>query len=188
MNRTELFFDQLMNPDAAKKALQAYLAANDVKIDATKSLGDIQLYDQALVAAGTEQITFFKGTPAAAATNMTGQYERSQGEHMVMEGIRLYDGVNAALLSTNWAAGINIDEFKQGYLSLTINGVKYLDRIPLASFLPDLTDRDDGFFPFKSPLLWQAQTSAVTLIEFPTAITGATNNLRVQYEGYGLLS
>lgn len=182
-----LLEQRFANPMQFKKLIQNYLNENKLKIDQSKSIGSIVLYDQQ-PCVGVTAVTLFQGVPNAARTNMQNNFVRNQSEHVILTSLRVCDGAAAVLNATDWNIGVADAATKNGLISIQVNGVVYMNRVPLTEFNPDLTDESQGRFDLPEPILWPAQTEIKVSLEWATAPAVANSNIRVELEGIGLLS
>lgn len=178
--------ERMKNPGGFKAALLAYLAANNCKVEQAKSIAELSLYDQQVVA-GLTRVVFFQGQVSAQRTNLQNSFTRPDSEHMIITGIRLLDGTNAAIDATDWSTGLSLAALKNATFTVVVNGVTYLRNFPAADASDELTDKNRGIIYLTEPIVWPAQTTAQVEFIFPVA-PGANINLRCELVGVGTLA
>jgi hypothetical protein len=109
-----------------------------------------------------------------------------EGEHFIVSAIKMYDGANAALLSTDFTEGVLDALTKHGKLTITNNGSIVLKELPLTVFSPNNQD-DKGIFSLLKPIVWKGNTALTASITFPTAPTTANQNIRIELIGMKLI-
>lgn len=173
-------------PASFRGALLDFLRANKAKVDVSKSIGELHLYDQ-LAVGGVTVARFFQGAATPARTNVGNSFTRPEAEHTIITGIRLYDGINANIEATDWSTGLSAADTKNATFSVQSNGVTYLRNFPAVAANDEMTDNERGIIYLTEPILWQGQTSIEVNFDFPVA-PAANTNLRVALVGVGTLS
>lgn len=178
--------ERMKNPGGFKAAYLKYLADNAAKVDVAKSIGELSIYDQQVVG-GVTRASFFQGQFTTQRSNLQNSFTRPEGEHMIILGIRLLDGTNAAIQETDWTTGLGLAANKNATFTLQSNGVTYLRNFPAADATDETTDDSRGTIWLTEPILWQGQTALAIDFQFPVA-PAANVNLRVEVIGVGTLS
>jgi len=179
---------RLANPGIFEKQYFAFWKALKVKVLQQKTLAEQTRYDSHFLNSGSVT-NFFKGTPDQRDTNMGSSFTSAASEHMLVTGIRIWEGVNAVISDTDWTAGASEAAVKNAKMSILNNGTKVLDDVPLSDFLDDLTTRDDGFYDLNEPIAWEGQTDLIVSIELTdTGIIPVSTNLRVGLRGLAYIS
>lgn len=176
----------MRNPNGFKQAILAFFEANKAKVNLNKSIGQLEIYDQQVVAAVT-QANFFTGQVAANRTNLLNSFTRPEGEHMIITSIKISDGLAANIEDTDWAIGASTADVKNGLMTVTSNGTVFLKNYPLLAANDEVTDDSRGTIFLSEPIFWAGQTSLEVQVTFPSA-PAATTNLRVSVVGVGTLS
>lgn len=195
-NPTPLLLQRLLNakkgePGLMAAAMTKFFQANYGRTDLPKTVADFAIYDQ-LAVTGLTQAQFFQGAFTTARSNFPGgTFQLPQSEHALILGVKIYTGVDAAVIETNWLPGANNNDVRNGVLDVTINGQKVLTSLPLTQFgeaelsatAAGETDNDRGTFYFYEPLVLLGQTAIAANISFQSAVTTANTNLRLELQG-----
>lgn len=183
---TALLEARMRNPKGFKDAILAFFAANQAKVNIGKSIGQLEIYDQQAVA-GVTQARFFTGQVAANRTNLQNSFTRPEGEHMIITGIKVYDGLAANIEDTDWVLGCSTADVKNGLVTVSSNGTVFLRNYPLVAANDETTDDSRGTIFLSEPIFWAGQTELEVNVTFPSA-PAATTNLRMAVVGVGTLS
>jgi hypothetical protein len=183
---TALLEARMRTPKGFKDAILSFFGANQAKVNIGKSIGQLELYDQLPVATLT-QATFFTGQVAANRTNLLNSFTRPEGEHMIITGIKVYDGTNAAIDATDWTTGTSLAAIKNGLVTVSSNGTVFLRNYPLVAAGDETTDDSRGIIYLSEPIFWAGQTDLQVVVTFPVA-PAANVNLRMAVVGVGTLS
>jgi hypothetical protein len=178
---------RLSRPDEFRSAVIDFFQSNGVKVTLDKTIAERILYDQQILNAAAGVTNFFTGAITANNSNMGDSYTPPEGQHFIILGIRLLNGVNAALNATAWTFGANVAANLQATYDFTSNGVKVLQAVPGTAHNPNLTTDDQGVLWLTEPVFWRAQTK----IDLPfTTLTApvANSNLRFELIGVGLVA
>ena len=157
----------------------------DIKTDIEKTLAEQTRFDSRVLG-GTTITEFFKTGIVASNTNLN-QFIPPESEHQLITSLRLWEGADSDIANTDWVAGISSAVAKNSKISITNNGVKALDEVPLSEFLNDLTTRDNGKYDLDEPIPWVGQTKLIVSIETFDAPTLNTN-LRIGLKGLAYIS
>lgn len=178
--------NRLRNPRRFEEDFYNFFAALDVKTDVEKTLAEQTRYDSRAIVAGINQ--YFKSGVVDQNTNMN-QFTPPESEHQLITALRIWDGLQGTIFETDWVGGANTAFTKNCKVTITNNGVKALDAVPLSDFLPDLTTRDLGLYELGEPIPWIGQTNLVVSIETPEGFAVPGNqNLRFGLKGLAYIS
>lgn len=169
-----------------RRAFISFVEANGGTVEQDKTLAQVEFFHAKVIGATTSS-TFFTGSTDSAVTNLD-SFKRSQSEHMVIYAIRVLEGNDATLAATDWVvAGTGADWVKNGTITLSSNGVKLLDKLPLIGALTSEAAGDEyGCLKLNIPLFWGAQSSIK--VDFETSVAGAaSDNLQISLIGLALV-
>jgi len=187
MNNGQSLAQRIAQPGKFEKDFIGYLQANDLVVSQSKTIAPVSYYQALSVASASGIVSFFTGTPVQANTNLS-DFVRPVAEHAVITGIRIFEGVNATIASTDWVAGANDAGVKNSDITITVNGVKVLDKYPTVDALEGLTTGAVGYIPLAEPIIWAGSTSISIQVDFKGASPAANTNLRFELSGVGLIS
>jgi len=168
-----------------------FFSANFGDITIPKTVADFAIFDQ-LVAVGQTTLQFFNGQFTTARSNFPGgAFVAPNSEHMLVLGLKLYEGANATVNATDWAPGVSDAALKNATLDVFINGQKVVTQLPLTMFDPNelsatnsgRTDDGRGVFYFYEPLVVLGQQIITIQVNIPTASAVANLNLRAEIQG-----
>jgi len=111
-----------------------------------------------------------------------------QDEHMKIDQIRVYSGLDAVLAKTVWEAGVVDPDILNGTFDVINNGKVVMKDIPFKLFQQAPEQNDSGILQLVSPFYWLAQTDLVIRCKFPVAVAAANTNLAFELSGAGLIS
>lgn len=199
-NPTALWFARMDraskgNTGTLAEAMTRFFRANYGDISLPKTVADYQIYDQLFMVAGITQ--FFQGAFTVQRTNWpnNANFIAAESEHMIVQGFRAYDGVNAeaaAIDETAWQPGIRDAIAKNATFDATINGQRVLTGIPLTVFgANDLsatvageTNEDRGFYYLMEPLIILGQTGIQINVRLNPLVTPTLNYaIRIELVG-----
>lgn len=179
----------LSNPDKFIQLVKEFWAKKGVKIQQDKTVAVYTAFVNA-VAVGNPIVTFnFPDVTFGTANGGASGATFPDSEHMLIVGMKLYQGANASLTATPWSQGITDAALLNGRLSINNSGTVVLKDLPLTRF-PSSTnnaDLDGGYFMFDNPIAWVGQTSLFATCLFPTATATANTNLRMELIGIKLI-
>ncbi len=194
-NPTALLFSRMAKatkeqPGTLVSLMTNFFKANYGEMTLPKTAADFILYDQ-LPVVGLTNAAYFQDAFTTARSNFPGSFILPQSEHAIILGMRLMDGANAAIQSTDWNPGVGDALTKQGLMNISINGQVVLSQLPLTAFDTNKlsataageTDENRGFFFFYEPLVLLGQNQIAVQIKWATAIATAVQNLRVELHG-----
>jgi len=172
-------------PEAFQKDFAQFWLDIDAKIVQSKVLAELVRYDSLQVG---ENNQYFKGVVVPFNSNMI-QFIPPESEHFLISAIRIQEGVNADVGTTDWETGSQTNIIKNAQLTIVNNGDTVLQSEPLTQFEADLTTRDVGLVDLKQPIAWIGQTPLVATIALkPGATIPANTNLRLEFIGIGYIS
>lgn len=175
--------------DLMQKLMMKYLEDKGVPSSQKKTLAKFTAYCNA-VAVGQTQIAFnFPGDINGAVSGGTSGATYNDSEHFFILGLRHLQGANATLNATAWATGITDALSLNGRLTLENNGTQELKDIPLTQFVASTgnADLDSGTLILEKPVLWVGQTPLVVRTTFPTVLSTATLNHRIELIGFKMI-
>jgi len=175
------------NPGLFKLQLVAYLEWAGANVDQEKRVASISFFDSNAQGAAAGTVRFFNGsTFVATNTNLDG-FQRPQSEHVVITNIRIAEGVDAVISSTDWIFGTQDPAIKNGLMTITTNGGTQLRNYPMLDAIEGLTTDSIGEISLFEPIIWIGQTPLQ--IEQVFLIAAAANtNIRVELVGVGLIA
>jgi hypothetical protein len=175
------------NPKRYEKAFTNYLLEFGKVITKEKTIGNIvAMHRQSVV--GLLSANFFNGVVVAGATNLN-SFVRPEGEHFLVERIRLYQGAGATLNAIDWVPGITLAELLNGFISVIENGVTVLNQIPITQFNQTTTNElYAGYLILEEPIIWGGQETMVVNANWPIVLATANQAMQVEACGMGLLS
>ena len=153
---------RLRNPRQFEEDFFEFWKVLDIKTDIEKTLAEQTRFDSRLLG-GSSITEFFKTGVVPSSTNLN-QFIPPESEHQLITGIRLWEAVDPDLANSDWVAGISSAVAKNSKISISNNGVKALDEVPLSEFLNDLTTRDNGIYDLDEPIPWIGQTKLIVSI------------------------
>lgn len=174
-------------PDAFKKNLLKFFEANNLRVDQAKSIATMAWYDQQPLPAAGQTLQFFTGAFAVNRTNLPNSFVRPQAEHTIITAVKIYDGNNATIQSTDWNVGCTLPATKNATMTIVANGVTYVRNMPLLQANDEVTDESRGTIYLAEPVIWPAQTDLQISVLFPTA-PAASDNIRLEVVGIGTVS
>jgi len=175
---------RIANPKAFEANFESFWVGINAKISQEKSVAQVSRYDSRAIITGSNK--FFETAPVQFNTNMT-NFTSPETEHLLITRIRLFEGVNATVSSTVWAAG-STNLLLNSQVTVINNGVKVLSRYPSVDFMA-LTTRDNATVELEEPIAWIGQTDLVVEITTPTGLAVPANtNFRAELIGIGYIS
>jgi len=178
--------NRLRHPKQFEEDFYNFFAAIDAKTDVEKTLAEQTRFDSRTLA-GASITEFFKTDPIPGNTNLN-QFIPPESEHQLITAIRIWEGaLFGPIFDTDWVPGAQDPAVKNARITITNNGVKALDEVPLSDLIPDLTTRDVGLYSLNEPIPWLGQTKLIVSIDLPGILAGATN-LRVGLKGLAYIS
>ena len=176
-------------PGAVAAMFYALCKAAQISLPDDKNLGDVRVWHGKIVAA-LLNTTFFNAPISTDTNNFTNSAGaiRAQNEHIMIKGIQVYSGLNAAVNATDWAPGLTASGTQNGSFDLLINGAKVLSGIDLTVFNGDGTETSQlGYYELAKPILVPAQQSVAMNMTFAVA-PAATTNILVVLDSFGAFS
>jgi len=190
MEKQELaFMQKLANPLGMQAAFANYLVLAGLtdqqakEAMTNKTLSDTDFMHAQTVAA-ISQLDFFTGSISAGLTNMS-SFLRAENEHMIITGIRVSEGLSAAVNTTQWVRGLSSTALLNAFFTFSVNNVVQLDKIMGLEFA-DADDIDAGIFTFLDPIFWKGQDNIKINVDFQTNPI-ANQNLAIELIGLGLI-
>jgi len=182
------FLSKLKQLEEQKRLVSAFektLSENGAKISQSKSLADVSFY-HSLAIETAKSAVFFEGNASTSNTNLR-QFIRPEGEHVVITALEVLAGNNATLGSTDWTPLTTGDAYaKNATMTVYANGIKVLDRYPLADFIKDVDSDEPATVELMTPIFWGGQTEL--RVEYSSTVGGAaSDNLRIGVKGIGLI-
>lgn len=173
--------------DNLKSALVGVIQqVSGARIDIPKTLSTVSAMDTKNVK-GNTVVQFFQG--AQAFSNQPAGYVRPQDKHIIITSIRIFSADNVTAVTGPYVPGLDAANgaLHTGFLSIESNGVRYLEKLPLANFIAVAEEAESGVYMLPVFIPWLGQTDLTATFEFPTAPTAA-NDVYVQLslEGIGL--
>lgn len=162
--------NSFLNPNSFVLNVQNWLSAYTLDYNQAKTIAKTVFFYNAVVV-GNPIVNFL----------VNGQNPAS--EHFMISAIKMYDGANAVLLSTNWALGVSDSLGKQGQLTINNAGTNEIINLPFTQFIPATNDSSSGLFILEKPIVWKAQTNLNIQAFFTTAVVTATYNMRIELIG-----
>jgi len=177
---------RLQNPGVFERNFFDFWDALGVKTDQEKTLAEQTRYDSRQLINGVNQ--FFKSDVVPNNTNLN-QFTPPESEHQLITTLRIWEGTAATVFTTDWVAGASSAFVSNSKITITNNGVKAIDAVPLSDFLPDLTTKDNGLYDLSSVIPWIGQTNLVVSVETPENFGVPINlNLRIGLKGLAYIS
>jgi len=172
-------------PHAFQEEFKAFWVDLKAPILQSKVLAELVRYDSLAVG---ETNSYFKGVVTPFNSNMI-QFIPPESEHFLISAIRIQEGVNADIGTTDWEAGSQSNIIKNAQMTIINNGDTVLQSEPLTQFEASLTTRDIGLVDLKQPIAWQGQTPLILTVALkPGSVVPANTNLRVELIGIGYIS
>ena len=178
------------NPGELEKQFLSYLDAAGLEVNQSKTIAQVDYYDQKAI---TQDVTqFFNGTFNPALTNIQGaSFVRPESEHVVIYAIRISTNVGGASPSGVFYTPGILGNGPLDNCVMTINNNKVTDLnvYPLGEALDGLTTKDQGLILLDEPIIWSGQTSLIVSIQKldPAIPFTAATNVRVSLIGIGLI-
>lgn len=178
---------QQFGPNNLKRALVAAIEQISGKqIDIPKTLSAVSAMDIKNVK-DLSVVKFFSG--AQVYSNQPAGYVRPEDKHILITTLKLFSANDVANPSATYVPGLDAANanLTTGLLTIESNGVRYLEKLPLANFIEVAEQAESGVYLLPVPIPWLGQTDLTATIEFETAPT-ATAEIYVQLslEGIGL--
>jgi len=166
---------RLANPGLFEQQIKNYFRASNNIVQQDKTIADRIIYDAKNVDA-LDSVQFFTGTYNQNLTNLEGSYVRPASEHVIIYGIAFYtdNGTSKANVeagSAVWQEGFTTgnnpiatgdinSEVPAPHLdvSLTCNGVVYLNDVWGMDWDSDLATYSRGKLLLNNPIVWPGQT------------------------------
>ncbi len=166
---------RLANPGLFEQQIKNYFRASNNIVQQDKTIADRIIYDAKSVDAQSS-VEFFTGTYNQFLTNLEGSYVRPASEHIIIYGIAFYtdNGTADDQVETGnavWqegfttgnnpiATGDSTSELPAPHLdvSLTCNGVVYLNDVWGMDWDSDLATYSRGKLLLNNPIVWPGQT------------------------------
>lgn len=177
-------------PAFFQQNLENFLRERGYKVTQKKIVANIVRQNSQTVVNLTSA-SFFTGTcnPSNASTNLE-QFIPNESEHMLILGIRAFEGTGATFPATAWKKGLITADVMNGEFDVKINGVVRLKKTPLSVFSNSGsadTFPSAGFYLPVEPLVWGGQEELVLGSYWDTAPGTANQNLRFELYGVGLI-
>lgn len=173
------------------RGLKNFFKANFGATTLPKVAADAILYDQ-LRTVGATNLSFFNGAFTPQRSNFPGgSFQLPQSEHMLILGLKIYDGAAATVEQTNWQPGVSDALVKNGNIDVLVNGQKVITAVPMTAFDTNATsattagrtDENRGFYYLTEPIALLGQTTLNINLALLTATATANYNLRVELHG-----
>ena len=175
-------------PKAFEAAILNYLAAIGEKATKEKVIADMVIYHN-LVAVSNKTLTFFEGTPATGGAPVgVANFNRPEGEPMIITRLRFLEGANATLDATAWTEGLSTADVMNGTFNVLVNGVIQMRNIPLTASVEADENPYSGFIELSEPIVWGGQKTINVVANWRVAPATAVQNLRCELWGIGLVS
>ena len=186
MNLTELE-ERLAAPKRMKEDFIRFCEANGFDVDMNKTITTLSLYDQVDIS-GVSTVKLFTGQLTTDRTNIRDSFQRPQSEHVIIYGLRIFQGDNVVTLSDSDWTEVVAAAIKNAVISIEVNGVIQLRNLPLTDLLQDQTGEYYAKLPLLEPIFWGGQTGLVATVDFKGTNSLASTSLRVELLSYGATS
>lgn len=200
---------RISQPGILERQFLNYLRMANAPIDQSKSIAyEVLFHIQETT--GRNNVEFFTGQLNQAFTNIRGSFVRPQSEHFLIYGLRGYkENSEEALppvpnpLNFNLQKGFTslqayndrgISPYSNATLSIQVNSIRMLKKIPLMEFDNELVSSHKGTMLLDQPILWQGQTELKLSVQtnnplniFQGNAPGESTFMRFDLLGIGLI-
>jgi hypothetical protein len=202
---------RISQPGLLERQFLNYLRMANAPIDQSKSIAYEVLFD-VKESTARNNVEFFTGQLDQSLTNIRGSYVRPQSEHFLIYAIRGYrlnenstqipgGGFtnNEIPMLKGFTSETNVADkpvtpFQNSYLSISVNSVRMLKKVPLSEFDNEMLNREKGTMFLDQPILWEGQTELKLRVEtndsnnvFPGTVGESDSYLRFDLLGIGLI-
>jgi len=178
--------NRLRHPMQFEEDFYNFFKDLDIATDIEKTLAEQTRFDSRTLILGVNE--FFKTNPVAEQSNLN-QFIPPEAEHQLITSIRIWTAVSATINDVRWSLGVSTPFASSARITITNNGVKALDSVPLSEFIEEggMTTRDAGTYYLAEPIPWVGQTKLIVTIE-TIGTLAVNNNLRVGLKGLAYIS